>query len=67
MSESRVWAMPQIPPDVMAGRDRNGDVWRRLNSRWEMVNLETGAFNMLPSNGDDLLTFLGPLTEVDAA
>lgn len=61
-SAPRAWVMPTIPLDVTAVRDRNGDLWRRLNGRWEMVNLETGALNMIPADGVDLQEFFGPLT-----
>lgn len=58
----RVWAMPELPEDVSAVRDRNGKRWTRCpdSHRWCYVS---PAFAHSHVSDFDLLAH-GPLTEV---
>lgn len=62
----RVWAMPELPEDVSAVRDREGDLWKRNGEkRWNVQQPE--PFTTLTTGGytnTELIDFYGPLTEV---
>lgn len=64
----RVWAMPEIPADVVAVRDGEGFVWRRLldvvGGVWRR---STGAWTGDIVRSMMLRPELGPLTEVDGS
>jgi hypothetical protein len=62
--QPRVWAMPEIPEDVTAVRDRNGNTWARIgpSRSWDCTSDKGGYYRPLTSF--ELLRGRGPLSEV---
>lgn len=69
----RVWAMPEIPEDVMAVKDRDGGRWSRATFDGQMFWRQIGAIKIDDYGAEEthlwtgtlaLLRDRGPLTEV---
>jgi hypothetical protein len=65
----RVWAMPELPEDVSAVRDRDGWRWERVGEIWRIPGevegdrfTRTARFTWVAER--DLLELRSPLTEV---
>jgi hypothetical protein len=60
----RVWAMPELPEDVSAVRDRNNYRWIRCRENPALWCYVSPTLEHSHLRGAELLTSFGPLTEV---
>jgi hypothetical protein len=60
VKKPRIWALPQIPLDVLYVRDDTGVIWMRSGGYWRDT---TGVENSCREY--ELISGYGPITEVE--